>query len=34
MDRRRKIAPDGIVYETVFKPRHPLYRVSVIKTVT
>jgi hypothetical protein len=34
MDRRRKIAPDGIVYEAGFKPRNPIFRVSVIKTVT
>jgi len=34
MDRRRIIAPDGIIYEAGFKPRHPLFRVSVIATVT
>jgi hypothetical protein len=34
MDRRRKIVPDGIVYEAGFKPRHPFFRVSIIKTVT
>jgi hypothetical protein len=34
MDRRRNIGPDGLAYEAGFKPRHSLFRVSVIKIET